>query len=136
MTRLGLTGLALLLFAAPAWAAPLQRSAAGVRAPLGSGCPAAAMVVAYPKQLPLFLSPPRGKALLQTKNGLKASVGRTDMVDCKGNVLLRSVSLFGSIRAQEVRLVGQTPTIVGLQVGSMPAVGNHFPLGWGRLAGG
>jgi hypothetical protein len=91
------------------------------------------MVVVYPKQMPLFLSPPHGKALLQTTTGFRASVGRVDVTKCSGNLLLRSVSLFGSITAQQVRVTGLTPSVVGLQVGSTSAVGSHFPLGWGRL---
>jgi len=130
--RWGLIGLGLLLFAAPAGADTL-RSVSGVRAPLAAGCPAAAMVVVYPKQMPLFLAPPAHKALLRTSTGLVASVGRVDVAKCSGNELLRSVSLFGSITAQAVRLVGTTPSIVGLQVGSRAAVGNRFPLGWGTL---
>ena len=133
MLRWGLIGLTVLLSTAPAWAATSLRSVTGTRAPLGTGCPAAAMVVVYPKQMPLFLSPPHGKALLQTTTGFRASVGRVDVAKCSGNLLLRSVSLFGSITAQEVRVVGTTPSIVGLQVGATSAVGSHFPLGWGRL---
>src|SRR4051794_7892225 len=112
--RFSLIGVLLLLTAAPAWAAPAQRSVAGTRAPLGSGCPTAAMVVTYPKQVPLFLSPPPGKALLQTSTGLTASVGRVDFAGCSGDVMLRSVSLFGSIKAQIVRVTGTTPSVVGL----------------------
>ncbi|HEV2592422.1 MAG TPA: M23 family metallopeptidase [Gaiellaceae bacterium] len=103
------------------------------RAPLQRGCPAAAIVVVYPRQVPLFLAPPDGKALLETTAGLSASVGRVDVANCRGNVLLRSVSLFGSIQAQQVKLTGETPEIVGLQIGSRSAVGEHFSLGWGRL---
>ena len=112
---------------------PPAPSYSSERAPLQQGCPAAAMVVVYPNQTPLFLSPPPGRALLETGTGLAASVGRVDVAGCNADVLLRSVSLFGSITAQQVKLVGQTPSIDGLQVGSVAAVGKRYPLGWGTL---
>jgi len=114
-------------------AAPPPVSFTSTRAPLATGCPAAAVVVVYPKQMPLFLSPPAGKALLQTPSGVTASVARVDMADCIGDVMLRSLSLFDSIQAQQVKLDGTTPSVVGLQVGSSAAVGRRFPLGWGTL---
>jgi hypothetical protein len=130
LMRWGLLVLVFLVLASPAWAEVSYESA---RTPLGTGCPAAAVVVVYPKQLPLFLSPPAGKALLQTPSGVTASVGRVDMANCTGDVMLRSLRLFDSIRAQQVKLDGVTPSVVGLQVGSRAAVGNRFPLGWGTL---
>lgn len=122
-----------LLLLAPAAYAGTLRSVSGVRAPLATGCPAAAMVVVYPKQVPLFLSPPHGKALLRTSTGLGMSVQRVAVKKCSSDEVLRSVSLFGSIKAQQVRLLGAKVSVVGLQVGPRAAVGSRFPLGWGTL---
>jgi murein DD-endopeptidase MepM/ murein hydrolase activator NlpD len=55
------------------------------------------------------------------------------MASCSADVMLRSLSLFGSVEAQQVVLRGETPSVVGLQIGSTSATGSHFALGWGRL---
>lgn len=108
-------------------------SVVGTRASLRAGCPTAAVVVVYPKQTPLFLAPPAGKALLRYPAGVSASVERVGMAQCSGDVVLRSLSLFGSIQAQQVKLTGDTPAVAGLQIGTIAAVGHHFALGWGTL---
>lgn len=113
--------------------APAPPSVVGTRASLRVGCPTAAVVVVYPKQMPLFLAPPDGKALLDYPAGVSASVERVDASGCSGDVFLRSVSVLGSITAQQVKLNGETPTIAGLQIGTTAAVGRRFPLGWGTL---
>jgi hypothetical protein len=129
--RWGLIVLLSLVAVAPAWAG--ARSVVGTRASLRTNCPTAAVVVVYPKQTPLFLAPPAGKALLQTASGVTAYVGRADMAACSADLMLRKLSLFGSITAEQINVRGTTPTVQGLQIGTHDAVGARFPLGWGTL---
>jgi hypothetical protein len=129
--RWGLIVLLSLVVVAPAWAG--VTSVVGTRASLRTNCPTAAVAIIFPKQTPLLLAPPDGKALLQTASGVTAYVGRVDMAACSADIMMRKLSLFGSIQAEQINVRGTTPTVQGLQIGSRDAVGTHFPLGWGTL---